>query len=140
MRPVFADASYWWGLLSPKDDLHAVASRVSEQLGQRRVVTSEFVLLEVMKLVVARQPLLKGTALTLIEGMRASPNTEVVPASSILFQKACKIYGQYEDKEWDAIDCSSLVIMQERGITEALTNDKHFQQMGFRALLREQAE
>jgi uncharacterized protein len=35
------------------------------------------------------------------------------------------------------IDCVSYVVMRERGITEALTTDEHFRQMGFRALLRE---
>jgi hypothetical protein len=34
-------------------------------------------------------------------------------------------------------DCISFVVMQERGIVEALTTDHHFQQAGFRALLRE---
>jgi predicted nucleic acid-binding protein len=31
----------------------------------------------------------------------------------------------------------SFVVMQERGLSEALTSDQHFQQAGFVALLRE---
>lgn len=34
-------------------------------------------------------------------------------------------------------DCLSFVVMQEQKLTEALTADVHFQQAGFRALLRE---
>ena len=34
-------------------------------------------------------------------------------------------------------DCVSFVVMHERGLIEALTMDQHFQQAGFRALLRE---
>jgi hypothetical protein len=34
-------------------------------------------------------------------------------------------------------DCISFVVMQERGIFEALTTDHHFQQAGFRAILCE---
>jgi len=139
LRAVFADANYWVALLNPKEELHPDAKRVSEELGPCRIVTSEFVLLEMLKLLAAPRLRLKGIALRLIEDMRADPNMEVVPASSALFQKACKTYGQREDKKWDAIDCSSLVIMQERDISEALTYDKHFEQMGFRALLRERA-
>jgi hypothetical protein len=41
------------------------------------------------------------------------------------------------DKEWSVTDCASLNIMREIGITEALTNDRHFQQSGYTALLRE---
>ncbi len=32
---------------------------------------------------------------------------------------------------------TSFVIMQEHGLTEALTGDHHFEQAGFRALLKE---
>ncbi|MFM5956954.1 MAG: PIN domain-containing protein, partial [Dolichospermum sp.] len=43
---------------------------------------------------------------------------------------------QREDKEWGLVDCISFIVMQDRGITDALTADTHFQQAGFRALLR----
>ena len=34
-------------------------------------------------------------------------------------------------------DCISFVVMQEHGLWEALTGDYHFEQAGFRALLKE---
>ena len=40
------------------------------------------------------------------------------------------------DKEWSITDCASFLVMQERGITEALTSDRHFEQTGYIALLR----
>jgi predicted nucleic acid-binding protein len=33
-------------------------------------------------------------------------------------------------------DCLSFVVMQDEGITQALTGDKHFEQAGFTALLK----
>ena len=33
-------------------------------------------------------------------------------------------------------DCFSFVLMQRLGLTEALTSDLHFEQAGFKALLR----
>ena len=140
MRTVFADTCYWVALLNPKDDLHQHAQRVSRQLGACRVVTSEFVLLEMMNLLASRSRCLKRVAVDAIKSMRADPNMEIVPASSSLFQKAYKVYAEHKDKKWSAVDCSSFVTMQEKRITEALTEDKHFEQMGFRALLREQKE
>jgi hypothetical protein len=39
--------------------------------------------------------------------------------------------------EWGLTDFISFVVMQDRGITEALAYDQHFVQAGFRAVLRE---
>jgi uncharacterized protein len=40
-------------------------------------------------------------------------------------------------KEWGLSDGLSFVVMEMRGIREALTGDEHFEQAGFRALLCE---
>jgi len=41
------------------------------------------------------------------------------------------------DKEWSLTDCISSVAMNERNITDALTSDHHFEQAGFRILLKD---
>jgi predicted nucleic acid-binding protein len=33
-------------------------------------------------------------------------------------------------------DCVSFIVMEDRGINEALTTDEHFQQAGFQVLMR----
>ena len=33
-------------------------------------------------------------------------------------------------------DCTSFVVMQEEGLTDALTTDRHFEQAGFAVLLQ----
>ncbi|MEZ4571694.1 MAG: hypothetical protein R2849_15445 [Thermomicrobiales bacterium] len=48
------------------------------------------------------------------------------------------LFARNTDKSWTLVDCISFVVMQERGITEALTADRHFVQAGFRALLLEE--
>jgi hypothetical protein len=35
------------------------------------------------------------------------------------------------DKHWSFTDCSSYVVMKNKGIAEAFTFDRHFSQMGF---------
>jgi len=42
-----------------------------------------------------------------------------------------------DDKEWGLTDCISFIVMGDPGLTDALTADEHFEQAGFRALLRE---
>jgi len=48
-----------------------------------------------------------------------------------------ELYARRPDKSWSLTDCISFVVMTDRGLTEALTGDHHFEQAGFRALLRE---
>ncbi|MEL6778344.1 MAG: hypothetical protein AAFO06_13905, partial [Cyanobacteria bacterium J06597_16] len=62
---------------------------------------------------------------------------EIVPLSESLYFKALSLFQDRMDKEWGLVDCVSFIVMKERGITQALTCDQHFQQMGFQALLCE---
>lgn len=57
--------------------------------------------------------------------------------SSELLADALSLYRQRSDKEWGMTDCVSFVVVRARGLLEALTADDHFQQAGFRQLLRE---
>ena len=69
-------------------------------------------------------------------GIRASRNTRVVLASSELFNQAVELFNKRPDKEWSLVDCSSFVLMERFKLKEALTPDHHYEQAGFRALLR----
>jgi uncharacterized protein len=60
----------------------------------------------------------------------------IVPQTSLLFAKAVQRYLQMSDKGWSLTECASFVIMEEGKLTAALTHDRHFDQAGFRALLR----
>ena len=51
------------------------------------------------------------------------------PAAS--FARALDLYEARPDKEYSLVDCMSMVVMRERGITHVLTNDHHFRQEGF---------
>ena len=48
---------------------------------------------------------------------------------------ALELYTRRSDKDWGLIDCGSFVVMGEKGITQAFTNDRHFEQAGFTNLL-----
>jgi len=52
------------------------------------------------------------------------------------FEQALELFRNRPDKQWGLVDCVSFIVMQERGLTEALTTDEHYEQAGFRALLR----
>jgi len=62
---------------------------------------------------------------------------DLVPQTSELFRDAFALYRDRPDKRWSLTDCSSFLIMDRRRIQEALTHDRHFEQRGYRALLRD---
>lgn len=53
-------------------------------------------------------------------------------------EKARKLFFRYRDKNknYSFTDCTSLVVMQELRLRQALTTDHHFRQMGFQVLPR----
>lgn len=140
MKRVFADAGYWIAILNPRDTLHLKALEVSRALRGVRVVTSEMVLAEVLNALASAGERLREVTCQTIDSLRANPNAEIVPCTSAAFREAMNRYRASTDKGWGVTDCNSFLIMEERGITEALAHDRHFQQAGFKALLREGLE
>jgi uncharacterized protein len=133
VTPVFADASYYVALLSPRDQHHQDAVRISDKL-RRPIVVSEFVLIEVSNALSTVES--RGRAAALWPHLRSDPTVTIVPASAELVAKGVDLYSQRGDKDWLLTDCISFVIMEQYALTEALTADHHFAQAGFSALLR----
>lgn len=134
MKIVFADTGYWIAALNPKDDWHDRALEASRALGKFRLITTEMVLdelLAALSKVSVREMAIRG-----VDAIRNNPNTEVVPQTSIQFNEAFDYYRRMPDKEWSLTDCASFTLMRQRGLSEALAHDHHFEQAGFTALLR----
>lgn len=62
--------------------------------------------------------------------------TAVIAAEQSLMDRGLQLYSARPDKDWSLTDCISYVVMQENGLTEALTGDYHFEQAGFVAVLK----
>jgi len=135
MTRVFADAGYWIALLNPRDALHDRSRKASANLGRTPIVTSELVLAEVLNACASKGDLPRRIACVLIDELRSDPDYEIVPMTSSAFQQALERYRKRSDKTWGLTDCASFLIMEENGITEALSADRDFQQAGFKALL-----
>jgi uncharacterized protein len=137
VRLVFADTGYWVAVLDPKDKLHDRAIQVSTALGKVRQITTEMVLDELLSAL--RNAPVRSYAIQGVQAIRLNPNVEVVPQTSLQFDRAFELYRRMADKEWSLTDCASFDLMRERGVTEALSHDHHFEQAGFVALLRAQS-
>ncbi len=133
----FLDSSYAIALSAPTDQYHQRAVELAEQIENNavRLVTTRAVALEIGNALAKQRH--RGAAISLLSALEADPNIEVVPLSDLLYKQAFELYQQRPDKEWGMTDCVSFVLMQDRGLTDALTADDHFRQAGFRALLRD---
>jgi predicted nucleic acid-binding protein len=134
---VFLDSAYALALAAPSDQLHFRAVVLSEQLeaNRTRLLTTQVVLLEIGNAL--SKQCYRESAVQLLSGLAMDPLVEIVPLSPDLYTSAFDLHRGRFDKEWGLIDCVSFVVMRSRGIGQALTADEHFEQAGFRALLRE---
>lgn len=136
MTAVFADAGYWIALLNPRDGLHSKAETESQKLESSHVVTTEMVLAEVFNGLSDKGPEIRSAVKQAVEMMRKSAQVTIVPQTSVQFRDATERYVARSDKEWSLTDCASFMVMEVKNITDALAHDHHFEQAGFRALLR----
>jgi uncharacterized protein len=137
MIEVFLDTSFAIALSSITDQNHVKAVELAGQLetNKTHLVTTQAILLEIGNALSKQR--YRASAIQLLESLETDSNVAVLRLSDSLYKSAFELYKQREDKEWGLVDCISFIVMQERRITDALTSDIHFQQAGFRALLRD---
>lgn len=137
MKERFVDTGYWVALLLPDDALHEAALALADAIPSGgSLVTSELVFIELLNFVSEIDPSLRLEAARTWREMILKPGFSIVPVSNNLLESARTLYEKFSDKEWSLTDCASFIIMGERKIHDALTADHHFEQAGFRALLR----
>ena len=133
MKKTFVDTAFILAVVSEKDELHQKSRELVKIYGTLPWMTTDLVLYEVANSL-ARNA--KPQAQKIISEFLEADGIEIVYASPALFRKGFALYCKYAYKTWGLVDCVSFVVMRENGITDALTNDKHFRQAGFNALMR----
>src|SRR5262249_40793894 len=98
------------------------------------LLTTSWVLMEVADALSA--PAVRGRTWQFLHQLTADPNTLVITGHDPWFARGLSLYGRRPDKSWSLTDCITFEVMAEAGITEALTGAHHFEQAGFRALLK----
>src|SRR6266851_2762455 len=137
MIAVFADTSYFLAFLGEKDQFHDRAMAWTRVL-RAPVVTSEYVVVEV------GNSLSKGADrqafMDFYREIRQEAKLEVIPASTELLDRGAELFAGRPDKTWSLTDCVSFVVMSDRGLHDALSADRDFEEAGFRALLRHEPD
>jgi predicted nucleic acid-binding protein len=138
MPDLFGDTSGWGHLVDPTQSFHTQAAshyRNARQQGSK-VITTNYILLEVVALLTNPLRIPRPSIVAFIEGLKSSPNVEIVHVDTALDAEAWQLLRSRQDKQWSLVDCSSFVLMSRRGIQDALTTDHHFEQAGLVCLLK----
>jgi len=77
----------------------------------------------------------RAEALSYVVDIQDSSEVELVWVTEALHRQAVGFLQTRLDRRYSLCDAVSFLMMQKRGITEALTTDHHFEQAGLRALL-----
>lgn len=133
MNECFADSFVFFALLNPKDRWHESAVALMQSLSRPMVMTA-WILTELADGLSRVEN--RRTFVQLQRRLLADARVSVVAPSADLFSRGMELYEARPDKDWSLTDCISFVVMRDRRIVDALTGDHHFEQAGFRAMLR----
>lgn len=132
---VFVDTGAWISLLSQGDKYRNQALEVRQQLQALdcSLITSSAVVLEV------GDGLSKRNLRHFSAPFRAlllAPKVEVVVIDAAWLDAGWKLFEARSDKQWSLTDCLSFAIMREYELSNAFAHDHHFEQAGFKVLIR----
>jgi predicted nucleic acid-binding protein len=135
---IFVDTWAWLALAYARDPYHAIAVRQHQLFRQqrRRYITSDFVLSEFISALFRAVPFGPARHFTdnLFQSVQAG-RLRLEFVSPAQFHRAYTLRIRYHDKpDISFVDFTSMVVMQDLGITDVFTGDAHFQQvnLGFR--------
>jgi uncharacterized protein len=136
VNAVFADTYFWVALSDPSDPGYRDALAAESSYAGGRVVTTDEVLSEFLTFF-SGEAWLRDRASRAVVALLNSPSVHVIAQSRETFLAGLELYRQRPDKGYSLTDCISMQTMRREGISDALTNDRHFEQEGFRAILRD---
>lgn len=136
MNVVFADTFYWIALTNVQDLAHEKAKSLTFATPPAIICSTEEVLIEYLNYFAGWGPRFRQQASINVQNMLDSETAHVLPQTMVSFRDGLNLYRARLDKGYSLTDCISMQTMRNEGITDVLTNDAHFEQEGFRALLR----
>jgi predicted nucleic acid-binding protein len=128
---IFVDTGYLLAVLNLCDELFERAQRWATAV-REPLVTKEYVVWELVNALSA--PVDRKKAHSAVAEIRTSASWQLIHAAHELFSAGLALHEQRADKHWSLTDCVSFVVMQQRGLRQALAFDHHFEQAGFEAV------
>jgi predicted nucleic acid-binding protein len=124
---IFTDTGGWFSLTVPVDPQHPAAAQWFAS-NRQPLFTTDFVVDETLTLLKARGQ--NARAITIGRQFFSGSLATVYYLTEEDLRAAWQVFTRYADKEWSFTDCTSKVVMEKMGITEAFAFDHHFRQFG----------
>jgi predicted nucleic acid-binding protein len=136
VKGIFADTFYWVALTDPADPRYREAIALDDRLAGSTIFTTDEVLSEFLTFFAGDEWLRDRAARTVSMLLFEDRAVRVVPQSRDSFLAGLNLYRARPDKGYSLTDCISMQTLRREGLTQVLTNDRHFEQDGFQALFR----
>jgi predicted nucleic acid-binding protein len=127
VKAVFADTFYWAALINIDDPANVRALQISRSLARDRIVTTDEVLVEYLTFFAGARPGIRERAGRNVASLLDSLEIRILPQSRETFLSGLQLYRARPDKGFSMVDCISMQTMRREGLTDVLTNDKHFE-------------
>jgi predicted nucleic acid-binding protein len=122
----FVDTGAWVALFVEDDDRHE-AARAWIISNRDRLVTSDYIVDEVLTLITARYR--RQTAIRAGSVLFGEALAGLIQLTDEDKARAWGTFQSHSDKRWSFTDCTSIALMQRLGISTAFAFDRHFSQM-----------
>ena len=130
---IFVDTWAWVALADKSDPYHRKAKALHKKLfrARHKYVTTDYVLAEsITYLYDAIGPVQAQTFITTPLAAVDAATYELVHVSPVQFRRAWQLRQKYHDKpDISFVDFTSMVVMQDLGVTDIFTGDAHFKQV-----------
>ena len=134
---VFFDAVFLIAANDPSELWTASADQVAEVFESRTLVTTDGVLSEFLAHFSLYKPNRRLQVAEFVSQLRTSRKIEVVELTPDLVSEGIAAYsGDFLYTRLSLQDCISILVMRQRGISEALTADREFTLAGINVLMQ----
>lgn len=134
--PVYVDTAALVALVHKRDSFHKKAVAVYKKLLKQntRFITTNAVLLEVANTFSRSSQ--RALAISLFRLVDDSPSWDSLPVDRKWFTEGMELFQKRDDKDWSLTDCIGIVAAEAHAVKDVFTSDRHFEQAGFRILLK----
>jgi uncharacterized protein len=124
---IFVDTGAWFALAVRNDPDHAAAIALLET-NREPLVTTDYIVAETATLLRMRDKTIRGhrLAVRIATSILRGESATLEKVREEELRRTLDVFRTYRDHLFSFVDCTSFVVMERLGITQAFAFDRHF--------------